>query len=735
MVKKWEFLSSHQTKTTYIFMKQRLLIFLWVALASFGARADEGMWLPHMLEGKTYKQMADMGLKLSADQIYNVNKSSLKDAIVRLGRGFCTGEMISKEGLMLTNHHCGYGAIQELSSVEADYLKDGFWAMKREDELKANFGVSFLQRVEDVTDQVMDEVTEKMTLSERITAINKVKKKLVEENENETKFISVDFKSFYEGNKYYIFVYQTFPDVRLVGTPPSSIGKYGGDTDNWMWPRHTGDFSMFRIYANEDNEPAEYSENNVAYQPKWHLPVSMKGVEKDDYAMIFGYPGSTDRYLTSHGVKYATDVDQPARVKIRRAKLDIYEEYMNQDNKVRIMYASKHARVSNYWKYFIGQTKGLKRLRVYDQKKDQEKAFDAWANESDDRKEMYGDVMNLYKSGYNQRNKYEKFRTYLNEAVFGIESVAFAFTVSGVAGLSSIEDETAKEAKLEELRESVRAHFKDYYKPIDQKVAAAMMKKIYNDLDHAQLPASFLKMAKKSKGDFDALAAKMYKKSMLVDEDKTMAFLDKPSMKKLSKDPIFQMFASFLGTYRGAIAGELQKANEDLARAKRLYVKGLLEMNPNKAYASDANSTMRVTYGQVLDYYPADAVHYDYFTTMDGVMEKYQPGDLEFDLPERFVKLAKDRNYGQYADKDGELRICFLSNNDITGGNSGSPVINAEGHLIGTAFDGNWEAMSGDIAFEPNLQRTISVDIRYTLWVIDVFAGAGHLVEEMTLVK
>jgi hypothetical protein len=713
---------------------KRIYLLLTLAFVGLGmqSKAEEGMWLPHLIQGQTYDEMVRLGVKLTPEQIYSVNNSSLKDAIVRLGRGFCTGEIISDQGLMLTNHHCGFGAILKLSTPgEKNYLVRGFWAKTKEDELPAGFSVSFLQKIEDVTDEVTKDLTEDMSLADRSKKIRTAYKDIEKRFNDEDNHISAQVKSFFEGNKYYVFIYETFPDVRLVGTPPQSLGKYGGETDNWMWPRHTCDFSMFRVYANKDNEPAEYSEDNVPYKPKHHLPVSLKGVKEGDYAMIFGYPGSTDRYLTSYGVNFATGTEFPARVKVRRHKLDIYEKYMSMNETNKLMYASKYAGVSNYWKNFMGQTRGLKRLKIADRKKEEETKFNTWANADNTRKEQYGNVISLYEKGFDQLHKYKMSYVYLTEAIFGIEALSYAYGFSALTRAESDEDM----AKLaESLAGGVEGHFKDYIKELDEEVCAAMLMHYYMDLPKDQQPADFVSMVEKSKGDYGKIAAKIFKKTMFADKDKLMSFLEKPNVKKLRKDPMYKLMASFINNYRSAIAPQMSASDESLAKAKRLYVKGLMEMNSNKAYASDANSTMRMTYGTVKDYYPADAVHYDYFTTMDGVMEKYVPGDIEFDLPERFIDLAKKREYGRYADKDGELHVCFLSTNDITGGNSGSPVINAKGELIGTAFDGNWEAMSGDIAFEPNLQRTISVDIRYTLWVIDVYAGAGHLVDEMTVV-
>lgn len=715
---------------------KRIYLVLALLVVGFGikAKADEGMWLPHLIQGQTYDEMVRLGVKLTPEQIYDVNNSSLKDAIVRLGGGFCTGEIISSQGLMLTNHHCGFNAIQSLSTEgEKNYLERGFWAKEKKDELAAGFSVSFLQRIEDVTSEITEGLTESMTLKERSGKIQERMSAIQKEYADEKAHISAQVKVFFEGNNYYVFIYQTFPDVRLVGTPPQSVGKFGGETDNWMWPRHTGDFSMFRVYADEDNNPAEYSDENVPYTPKHHLPVSMKGVQEGDFAMIFGYPGSTDRYLTSYGVNFATETEFPARVKVRREKLDIYEKYMTMNEANKLKYASKYAGVSNYWKNFMGQTRGLKRLNIADRKKSEEEAFNTWANATPERKALYGNVISLYEEGFNTLHKNKMSQVYIvEEAVIGIEALLYAYRF-GSLNAEMTDDELA--AAADGLKSKVDGHYKDYIKDLDQEVCAAMLRYYHNDIPKDQQPADFLKLVAKYKGDFDKMAAAIYKKSIFVDKDKTLAFLNKVNVKKMKKDPMYKLMAMFINHYRQVVVPSIMESNESLEKAKRLYVKGLKEMNADKAYSSDANSTMRMTYGSIKDYFPADAVHYEYFTTMNGVLEKYVPGDIEFDLPERFVELAKSRTYGNYADKDGELHVCFLSNNDITGGNSGSPVINAEGHLIGTAFDGNWEAMSGDIAFEPELQRTISVDIRYTLWVIDVYAGAGHLVEEMTLIK
>ena len=731
-------------------MKKLLLAILIAAfVAPITTKADEGMWLPMFIKRLNYQDMKAKGLQLTPEEIYSVNNSSLKDAIVRLGPGFCTGEIISSQGLMLTNHHCGYSVIQENSTVEHDYLTDGFWAMKKDEELPAGFSVSFLQSMDDVTAVVNAKLNESMTEDERKAAIRQVSDSISKAIEGEEKYIEATVKSFFKGNEFYVFTYKVFPDVRLVGAPPSSIGKFGGDTDNWMWPRHTGDFTIFRVYAGENNEPAEYSVDNKPYSPKHFLPISMEGVKKDDYAMIFGYPGSTDRFLTSYGIQLATEKDQPSRVKIRRKKLDIYEEGQAESSEVRIKYASKHASVSNYWKYFIGQTEGLKNLKVYEKKKAIEDDFQSWVAKDSKRKEQYGEVINLYEEAYNSLNDVQLAETYLFEAIFGIEMIRYGIGFTRLKGLFSSIAQMEKEgadaekieaqkqalnATIERLKASSEDHFKDFYKPIDQKVFAAMFNFYESDIDNKYKPADYVTYVAKFKGDYAKMAEKVFSKSILVDKEKVMAFLDNPTAKTLDKDPGVALADMFYSFYISDLRILLKPANDKKAKADRLFVDGLRKMNPDKVYADDANSTMRVTYGNVLDYYPKDAVHYDLVTTAQGILEKEDPSNPEFVVPEKLSSLIKDKDYGKYANKDGDLVVCFLSNNDITGGNSGSPVINGKGHLIGTAFDGNWEAMSGDIAFEPNLQRTISVDVRYTLFIIDKYAGAGHLIDEMKLV-
>ena len=727
-------------------MNKKILGFILAVLfaAPISLKADEGMWLPMFVKRLNEVDMQAAGLQLTAEELYSINNSSLKDAIVSFS-GFCTGEVISAEGLLLTNHHCGYGAIQDHSTVENDYLTDGFWAMDRSKELEnPDLFVDFLIRMEDVTERVLAVVNDEMTEAERTQAIDAEMKAIKTEAIEDNSYIC-KVKSFYEGNEFYMFMYERFSDIRLVGAPPSSVGKYGGDTDNWMWPRHTGDFSMFRIYAAPDGTPAAYAEENVPLTKELreknnafyhHLPVSLEGVENDDFTMVWGYPGSTDRFLTSWGVEQMLDIKAPTIVDIRDLKLNIMKKHMDADPAVRIQYASKYAQTANYWKYFIGQSKGLKRLGVYEKKQAIEADFTAFANSSDSNKAKYGEALSLIEQAYATSDATEKGANFLSEVgIRGTDVILFTYRANRmIEQLLGTEDAEQKAALISQLQASASEHFKNYNAALDEEQFAKLFAKYQADVDASQHPSFFAHVDKKYKGDFTNFAAKMYSKSFFTDEARFNAFILAPNAKKLSKDLAAMSAGSIVQSYfsMGAVTAE---SDAMLSKGNRLFVDGLRKMDPDKVYYPNANSTMRTTYGTVGDYVPADAVHYDYVTTLDGVIEKYVPGDHEFDLPQGLIDLYDAKDYGQYADKNGDLIINFIHNTDITGGNSGSPVINAKGHLIGTAFDGNWEAMSGDIAFEPELQRTISCDIRYVLFIVDKYAGATHLIEEMDLVK
>lgn len=702
---------------------------------SFGfltLKADEGMWLPLLLSDNE-ADMQNLGLQLTASDIYNINNSSLKDAVVSLG-GFCTAEMISDQGLLLTNHHCAYGQIQSHSKVGNDYLTNGFWAMDKSQELEnEDLFVSFLVRMEDVTERMNAEL-DSVSDEERSAVIRKLSAEIVAEATDSTHY-NARVKSFFGGNDFYLMVYETFNDVRLVGAPPSSIGKYGGDTDNWMWPRHTGDFALLRVYCGPDGKPAEYSEDNIPYSPKHHFPISLDGVKQGDFSMIMGFPGSTDRYLSSWGVNQAIEQYNPTVVEIRERKLAVMRTHMDAKEKVRIQYASKYARTSNYWKYYIGQTKGLKRMKVYDQKKALEAQFDTWVEADDSRGEKYDEALDLLADAYYDNEKINEVRIYLNEAVFqGADVFYFIYQIQD-AIKNLPEDPKAKRLAINKLKGLAREHFKNYNKDLDQDLFAELLE-LYNDnVPYSKQPDAFEKVRKHNytKGDWHKFAAYVYKTSPFVSQSKFFNFLEKPSVYKLEKDYAVRMFNSIMDHYMNNIREKRMAVREKLTKGERLYIAGLREMMPEKKFYPNANSTMRLTYGQVGDYVPGDAMHYDYVTTLDGLMAKKDNSDDEFIVPERLEELYNTKDYGQYADENGDLIVNFISGNDITGGNSGSPVLNGYGDLIGTAFDGNWEAMSGDIAFENDIQRTISVDARYILFIIDKFAGAQNIMDEITI--
>jgi hypothetical protein len=704
---------------------------------AFFAKADEGMWLP-ILINQNMATMTEMGIKLTAEDIYNVNQSSVKDAIIALDHGNCTGELISGEGLVLTNHHCGYGEIQSHSTVEHDYLTDGFWAMSKKEEL-SNPGktASFLVRVSDVTERVLAAVSNDADQATRNHLVDSISTVISEEATKDSHY-NADVESMFKGNQYYLFVYETYRDIRLVGAPPESMGKFGSDTDNWMWPRHTADFSMFRIYAGVDGKPADYAEDNVPLKPKHFLPISIDGVKKDDFAFIMGYPGRTQRYMTSYELEYTMNFENPNRAKIRGLKQSIWKKDMDADTKVRIQYASKHARSANYWKYSIEQNKALKKLNVLEQKQNLEKDFMAWVNKDEARKAKYGTALSLIDEAISETSEIKSAQQFMLETQFYYygEAYLLAYRASALAAALSTPDSVELiKRRIERFKGQSQDFFKDYNAATDAKTSPALLKLFMEDVSEAYYPSYINDVVmKKYKGNVDKYFADFFKKSIFVDEAKLNAFLEKPSLKVLSKDPAFAAVNSVLKTLR-SFGGVTHSAQLKQQEGMRLFVAGLLEMNPDKAYAPDANSTMRLTYGSVGDYSPGDAVKYSYFTTLEGVMEKEDPDVREFNVPAKLKEIYKNKDYGRYGNADGTMNVCFTTNNDITGGNSGSPVINAKGQLIGAAFDGNSESMSGDIAFEKSMQKCINVDIRYVLLIIDKFAGAQNLIDEMKIIK
>jgi hypothetical protein len=736
-------------------MKKLLFLFLFSwSLVWSSLPPDEGMWLLMYIAQMNYADMQKLGLKLSPDQIYSVDKPSLKDAVVGLGNSqtggtsfFCTGEVVSPNGLIFTNHHCGFEAIQSVSTLEHDYLTNGFWAKSYEEEIPIkDMTISFLVRMDNVTDKVLKDVTDDMTPAKREEIIKKAIKKIEKEASENGKYNTV-VRDMFEGNEYYLFVYQTYMDVRLVGAPPSSIGKFGGDTDNWMWPRHTGDFSIFRVYAAPDGTPAKYSKDNVPLKPKHYLPISLKGVHKNDFTMIFGFPGTTERYLPSYGIKLALEESNPTIIKIRDKKLAIMKKYMDQDPKTKLQYASKYAQTANYWKYFIGQNKGIKRWNIIERKEQLEAEFAKWVHSNPEREKLYGNVLSDFEKGYNDLKKINIVFWYLNDGIFqGPEFILASFQMAyQLNNLLETQNKAPKNEKskyddmiknaAEDAMKQAEDFFKDYNPTVDKEIFVEMMKMYIKDVP-ADYQADIIKkelFGKKFKGDIQKWADYIYSTSIFVDEKKCKDFLKNPSYKIISKDPGFTVAMSFIQNIRN-IFSTYSAAQEKIKNASRLYIKALREMMPDKKFYPDANSTIRMTYGTVQDYYPYDAVYYDYRTTYKGILEKEDPTNEEFVVDSTLKRLLLNKDFGPYAE-NGTLYVCFLTNNDITGGNSGSPVINANGELVGLAFDGNWEGMSSDLQYQPEVQRTIVVDVRYVLFIIDKLGGAKNLIKELTLVQ
>ena len=720
-------------------MKKSFLSFILFLSLAFKATADEGMWLPMLLGQQVYNDMVKKGLKLSKEQLYSLNKASLKDAIVIFGGG-CTGEIVSNQGLLFTNHHCGYGVIANASTMEKNYLQNGFYAKNLGEEIPGgNLSVQFLVRIDDVTKEVMDSL-KGLSLAERASRQSAVLAAINKRMSDTANSIETRVNALFKGNQYLAFVYQRYSDVRLVGTPPESIGKFGGDTDNWEWPRHTGDFSIFRVYATKEGKPSRYNANNVPLKPKWHLPVSLKGVKDGDFTMIWGYPGGTNRYESSYGVQLATDVNNPTLVKLRDMRLKYMMEEMKKDPAVKLQLASDYAGIANYWKFFDGETKQLLKYDVYGQKQKQEADFILWASN----KPEYQNIFNDLKMGYDAWRPFALHRVYINEGIMGSPLLAFAGSLQQIENLMTRSGSSTNDINkaVEAANRSRQNFLKGYNKPSDKNIIGSVLQMFYNDVPKDQHPDGLFTAIRNEYGPLDQAstfqkyADAVHKATMLLDDAKWNSFVRNPDANTLQQDLAYNLANTFLRNYQGKYLPLFQLFSNRNNDWGRLYLKGVKEKNPAKVMYPDATFTMRVSYGKVAAYKPRDAVRYDYVTTATGMLEKYVPGDYEFDLPKKAVELIKAKDFGQYKDaRTNDLVVGFITTNDITGGNSGSPVINGNGELIGLAFDGNYEALSHKLAFDKDLNRTINVDIRYVLWAIDKLGGAKNLINELTIRK
>jgi hypothetical protein len=713
-------------------------ILLVLALGMNMLKAHEGMWIPLFLGQYNEAQMKEMGMKISAEDIYSINKASLKDAIVIFGGG-CTGELISGEGLLLTNHHCGYSEIQNHSSIEHDYLTNGFWAMNQAEELpNPGLTVKFLVEMREVTDAILAGVNELATAKQRDSIVNQ-NLTLLKANNAMDNGIEVVIKPFFNGNRYFMFFYEEFKDVRLVGAPPSNIGKFGGDTDNWMWPRHTGDFSLFRIYANKDNKAAAYSKDNIPYKPKKFLDISLKGVEKEDFTFVYGYPGTTKEYLISDAVELITEVENPIRIKMRTIRLNMMKSAQNADAKVRIQYAKKVAGLANGWKKWQGENKGVDRLDAIENKRIHENELLNWLANNAAMNQKHSGIIDRYRELHASLKPLQIQMTYLMEAGMGIELISFA------SGFRNLEDlllqEKPDEAKIADAKKQLIAKtesfFKDYHQPIDEAIALRLLEEYYVGVEKEKLPTCFQVIDKDFHEDFKKFVAFLFQKSVFVNQLAVMEMIqgaNKKALKTISKDPASILAKSIRAKYT-EIESLRNPINQELKDLDRRYMQMLMDYEPNRLFYPDANFTLRITYGNVDGYYPADGVYYQHFTTLDGIMEKENPEIYDYVVEPKLKKLWQDKDYGVYGGNQEKMNVCFTGSNHTTGGNSGSPVFNAQGQLVGINFDRNWEGTMSDLIYDPDQCRNITLDIRYCLFIIDKYAGATHLIKEMNLIE
>ncbi len=709
---------------------------LFITLTCF-AKPDEGMWIPLLIEKYNIKLMQEKGFKLSADDIYSVNKACMKDAVVNFGGG-CTGELISSEGLLITNHHCGYGQIQEHSSLEHDYLTNGFWAMSRPEELpNPGLTVTFLKWMEDVTNQVFAGVTEGQDPADRnkvIAAnIEQIQLKAVE-GTGYRAFV----RPFFMGNQYFLFVNETFRDVRLVGAPPSAIGKFGGETDNWIWPRHTGDFSLFRVYADSDNKPADYSKDNIPYRPAYYFPVSLKGVKEGDFTMVFGYPGTTTEYVPSYYVDMVKNFLDPKLIEVRSVKIEIMEAAMNSGPLLRLKYSSKKSGLANSWKKWQGEILGLERMNTIGKKEEYEGKLTEWIQADESRRSKYGTILPSYKTLYSALREYTLVNNFTNEVMNGVEAIGFS---RGVRRLVDLYDKNAGVAEIQKAKSDLIAasaeFFKDYDRETDRKLFVSLMIMYGKTLESKWQIPEYTNLKNRCKGDFEKISGKLYERTVFADQAKYTSFIgkfNKSMAGKIKKEPFYVLSAGSNDFIGKNVRPELNRLSSEIQNLNKDFMTAQIEFESGKVFYPDANSTLRIAYGNVKGYFQRDAVYFTPYTTLKGIIEKDNPSIYDYDVPDRLKQLYKDHDYGRYS-QDGEVPVCFIANNHTTGGNSGSPVISSEGYLIGVNFDRAWEGVASDMAFNPDQSRNISLDIRYALFIIDKFAGAGYLLNEMTIIE
>jgi hypothetical protein len=722
-------------------MKNKLLT-IWILLIILFSpvlRADEGMWIPILIDKYNIKLMQEKGFKLTAEDIYSVNKASMKDAIVQFGGG-CTGEVISPDGLLITNHHCGYSQIQRHSTLEHDYLTDGFWAMSAQNELpNPGLSVTFLKRMEYVTEKVMKGITGDMDNNEREKLIASNISGIRKEATEGTGYSAV-VRPFYMGSQYFLFVNETFRDIRLVGAPPSSIGKFGGDTDNWIWPRHTGDFSLFRIYASKENKPADYSKDNIPYKPAYYFPISLKGINEGDFTMVFGYPGTTSEYVSSYHIDMLKNYVNPKMIDIRSKKIEIIESAMNSDPLIRIQYSAKKAGIANSWKRWIGENQGLEKMKTIEKKMEFEKLLTIWINSDKDRTVKYGSILPKYEELYSVLKEYSLVNSFTSEVFFsnGVEAFNLARSLKALAELigSNGDEEQINILKIN-LIESGVGFFKNYNKETDKKLFVALMTMYGENLDPEWQAPEYIRLKNSCKGNFSSVVNKLYDMTVFADKSRFEPFvsgLNKSGLSKLNKD-IFYLLAINVNDFLAKnVRPELNRINNEIQKLNMSYMSAQMEYDKDKVFYPDANSSLRISYGTVKGYMAKDAVYLMHYTTLNGIMEKDNPEIYDYDVPDKLRELYRKRDFGPYI-QNGEVPVCFIANNHTTGGNSGSPVINADGHLIGVNFDRAWEGVASDLAYNPDQSRNISLDIRYALFIIDKFAGAGYLLDEMTIVE